>query len=108
MLSNIKAYQLETASQCSSSQNSPLRCTRATYLLKDHFRFLPELPCLLTFTRNALFLLTEWFGGSFKPNKWINKSSFMGLDGSESYLSGERKLLLEQENFDSLFKSIFI
>ena len=56
--SNIKAHQLETASQRFSSQNSPLRCTRLTYLQKDHFRFLPELPCLLTFTRNALSLLS--------------------------------------------------
>ena len=39
MLSNVKTYQLETASQRFPSQNFPLCCTQFVYLQKDHFRF---------------------------------------------------------------------
>ena len=35
MLSNIKTYQSETASQRSSSQNSPLCCTPGCLLTKE-------------------------------------------------------------------------
>ena len=56
MLSNIKAYQSETASQRSPSQNCPSCCAR---------------DCFFTFTQNALALLTGCFGGPSKPTKWI-------------------------------------
>ena len=39
MLSNVKTYQLETASQRFPSQNLPLCCTQFVYLQKDHFHF---------------------------------------------------------------------
>ena len=39
MLSNIKAYQSETATKRSPSQNSPSCCAQGTFLQKDHFRF---------------------------------------------------------------------
>ena len=39
MLSNVKTYQLETATQRFPSQNFPLCCTQFVYLQKDHFRF---------------------------------------------------------------------
>ena len=58
-------------------------------------------------TTTSLALLTGWFGGSSKPTKWIKKeSSFMGLVGFECPLKGEKKLLLGQENLDSVSKSI--
>ena len=39
MLSHIKAYQLERASQRFSSQNSRSCCTQVICVQKDHFRF---------------------------------------------------------------------
>ena len=38
-MSNIKAYQSETASQRSPSQNSTLGCTKFVCLQKGHLRF---------------------------------------------------------------------
>ena len=39
MLSYIKAYQSDTVSQCSPSQNSPSCCTQVVCLQNDHFWF---------------------------------------------------------------------
>ena len=51
---------------------------------------------------------TDWMvGGPSKRTKWIKKeNNFMGLVGFECPLRGEKKLLLEQENLDSVLKSI--
>ena len=56
--------------------------------------------------KHDLTLLTEWFGGPSKRTKWIKKKAvFMGLVGFECLLRSEKKLLLEQENLDSVLKS---
>ena len=68
MLSIIKSYQSETG-----SQRSPSCCTSGCLFTKRSFVFDLQLPCLFTFTRNALVLLTGWFGGPSKPTKWIKK-----------------------------------
>ena len=39
MLSNIKVYQSETASQHSPSQNSPSCCTPGRFFTNEFFRF---------------------------------------------------------------------
>ena len=96
MLSIIKTYQSETASQHSPSQNSPSCCTPGCLFTKRSLLF--------TFTQNALALLTGWFEGPSKPTKLIKEKSVSV--GFECLLRGEKKLLLEQENLDSVLKSI--
>ena len=61
---------------------------------------------MFTFTQNILALLTRWFGGPSKCTKSLKKKVVSGLVGSECPLRHERKLLLQQENLDSVLKSI--
>ena len=68
MLSNIKAYQSETATQRCSSQNSPLCCTTDCLFTKGSLLILTtNCHVFFTFTQNALILRTGW------PTKWIKK-----------------------------------
>ena len=61
---------------------------------------------MFTFTQNALALLTRWFGGPSECTKSLKKKAVSGLVGFECPLRGERKLLLQQENLDSVLKSL--
>ena len=55
-----------------------------------------------------LWLLTGWFGEPSKPTKWIKQKAVSWVDGFmvgfECPLRGEQKLLLENENLDSVLK----
>ena len=96
MLANIKAYQSRTVSHCSPSQNSPSCCTRVVCLQKDHFWF--WLVAAVFFDSNKMLWLY-----------WLDRKerSFMSLVGYKCPLMGEKKLLFQQENLDSMLKSIF-
>ena len=98
MLSNIKAYQSETASHCCPSQNSPSCCTPGRLFTNGFFLILTS-NCLFPLIQNALAFRTGWFGGPSKRN-------FMGLVGFECPLRGKKKLLLERKNLDSVLKPI--
>ena len=65
------AFQSETGSQHSSSQNSPLCCTQVVSWQKNYFLFWLTAVCLFTFTQIALDLLAGLFVRPSKPSKWI-------------------------------------
>ena len=71
MLSNIKDYQSETASQHSPSQNSPSCCTHVVYLEKNYLWF---------WIVDAMFVYIHlkklyWADGFESPLKWIKKEA---------------------------------
>ena len=58
MLSNIKDYQSETASQHSPSQNSPSCCTHVVYL---ELLLILNSRCHVCLYSHKIVLLSRWF-----------------------------------------------
>ena len=70
----------QTASQRSSSQNSPLCCTPGCLFTNGFFQFWLIAACLSILTQNDLAILTGWFRGPSKRTNWIKKKQFHGFD----------------------------
>ena len=92
--SNIKSYQSEAASQHSPSQNSLSYCNR----LLVYKRILFDLVYIPTECSG----FTDWMAWRALLTHQMDKKESMGLVGFEDPLRGEKKLLLEQENLDSM------
>ena len=93
MLSNIKMYQSETASQRFLSQNPHLCCTLGCLFIKGSLLILTSSCHVCLHPHKTLWLY--WLGG-LEGSKWIKNEEFYGFG----------LLLLEKENLDSVLKSI--
>ena len=108
MLSNIKAYPSETASQRSPSQNSPTGCTPGCLFTKRSVLILTSSCHVRLHSHKMLwfYCLDSLVGPLNPPNGWKRKHFLMCLVGFECPLWSKKKLLLEKENLDSVLSFV--